>query len=124
MPPEVHMGCEYDGQVADLYALGIILFTMRLGIPPFIKAIDSYDLFNMMKQNNSKFWKKHGEKKHKISDDFKSIINQMLNEKPWERLSIEEIKEHPWYEGPLPSKDEISTLCTRIKYFIQKFQKS
>jgi len=33
------------------------------------------------------------------NNDFKDLILKMLHEKPNQRLSIREIKQHPWYKG-------------------------
>ena len=37
------------------------------------------------------------------SEDFKNLINRMLNYKPAERLDIKGIKDHPWTKGPVPN---------------------
>lgn len=31
----------------------------------------------------------------------------MLQYRPQDRMTIAEIKEHPWYNGPMPSKSEV-----------------
>ena len=37
-----------------------------------------------------------------ISADVKDLINRMLQPNPVKRISIQEIKEHPWYLKDLP----------------------
>ena len=63
----------YDAFKADIFALGVVFFTMYIGKFPFKEAnplISNYKLFIL---NNEKFWEKH-EKSHrnlKISLEFK-----------------------------------------------------
>ena len=45
MAPEIHAGQLYNGPSVDLFATAIILFIMKSGIPPFMKA-----------RSDDKFW--------------------------------------------------------------------
>ena len=40
MSPELIRGELYKGQVVDLFAMGVILFVMKAGVPPFMSAGD------------------------------------------------------------------------------------
>ena len=42
-------------------------------------------------------------KENYFSDSFKNLITAMLQLDPVHRLSIEDIKAHPWYNQPTPS---------------------
>jgi hypothetical protein len=57
------------------------------------------------------FWRSHCSNKSGglayFSDEFKSLINFMLQYDDTQRLSLEEIKAHPWYNGPVPTHDQI-----------------
>jgi serine/threonine protein kinase len=57
------------------------------------------------------FWKKHIETftngKETYSDEWYDFINRMLQYLPQDRMTIAEIKEHPWYTKPIPSESEV-----------------
>lgn len=110
MAPEIHARQPYSGEAVDLFACGIILFIMISGTPPFSKAdpkVDPhYKLFSNGKQEV--FWKAHERNKPKkagqdsfYSDDFKNLINNMLALNPSDRLTIDQVKSHPWLQGSL-----------------------
>lgn len=112
MAPEIHSKVPYIGSVVDLFAAGIILFIFYTGHPPFnhAKATDSY--YGLICMNNhEKFWNYHSRKKPNgikfFSPDFINLINAMLAFDPTQRLSIAEIKAHPWYKGEVPTKEQI-----------------
>lgn len=112
MAPEIHSKAPYIGSSVDLFAAGIILFIFFTGHPPFnhAKATDSY--YNLICMNNhERFWAFHSRKKPNgikfFSPEFISLINAMLAFDPTQRLSIAEIKAHPWYNGEVPTADQI-----------------
>jgi serine/threonine protein kinase len=83
------------------------------GTPPFTKADKSEYYYKMIAGNRwDLFWKIHEKSKPSgskfFSPAFKDLMSYMLAFKPAERLSIEELKQHPWFkEGDVPSKSEI-----------------
>ena len=48
MAPELLTKSPYSGQVVDLFSLGVILFIMYAGRPPFTVAARSDDLYNLL----------------------------------------------------------------------------
>ena len=38
MAPEIFLNIPYEGQCVDLFAAGVILFVMKVGAPPFMRA--------------------------------------------------------------------------------------
>ena len=108
MAPEIHLRKPYSGPSVDLFACGIILFILISGTPPFGKADPKsdphYKLLCAGRQDV--FWKAHERNKPKVegrdtfySEQFRDLINSMLALDPNQRLSIEQIKAHPWYNG-------------------------
>ena len=112
MSPEIHMGVEYSGAAADLFACATILYIMLVGRPCFhtAKASDPYYKY-MAAGKCDKFWSKHTKTftngPETYSAEFMDLINKMLQYNPEDRLSIEEVMAHPWYTGPIPSTAEI-----------------
>ena len=87
--PEMLSGDNYDGFKIDIWASGIILFAMLCGYLPFDHI------------NNNKLFKKILEckityPKH-LSKESKDLIKKILVPNPSERITIDEIKKHPFY---------------------------
>ena len=114
MAPEIHMGQKYSGQNVDLFAAGIILFIMVTQHPPFAQAIPKDPHYKTISANRvDLFWKLHSRNKPSglefFSSEFRDLITSMLAFDPTHRPSLAEIKEHPWFTGPVPSYEEIKS---------------
>lgn len=59
MAPEIHERKPYKGAEVDLFAAGIILFTIMSGHPPIRKATRDDNFYRLMRANNIAFWKSH-----------------------------------------------------------------
>jgi len=69
--------------------------------PPFTRAEPSDPFYRLICANRTDlFWKAHSKNKPEgfFSEEFKNLISQMLAFDPAQRLSMEEIKAHPWYD--------------------------
>ena len=110
--PEIFEKAHYKGQEVDLFAAAVVLFIMVSGTPPFTNAekTEFYYKF-IVNKSYEKFWSYHYQGKpgteNYYSDEFKDLINHMLNYNPAERLTISQIQNHPWYTGPTPSYGEL-----------------
>ena len=85
----------YDGIKSDIFALGVLLFVIKLGKFPFGMSNyfdKGYRL--IMEKNYEKFWQEF--KKDNVSKEFKDFFNHLICYDPSERLSFDEILEHPW----------------------------
>lgn len=99
-------------KAADIFALGVTLFTLVVGTAPFASASKrdtNYRSFYLgkHKENYSKFWTKHPKAKfmiesEELSDDFKSLVEGMLDPNPTERLRINSVVNHSWFSKMLP----------------------
>jgi len=95
--PEVLDGsCEYFA-AADVYSAGVILYVLKAGEYPFIEVQDNEgkmkrcdDDFN---EDKDLFWRKKGN----FSEDFKELINGMLEEDPKKRFTIMDVKKSKWF---------------------------
>lgn len=99
MAPEIHMKKPYQGASVDLFATSIILFIMLTQHPPFTRAEPTDPFYRLLCANRSDlFWKAHSRNKPDgfFSEQFKNLITTMFSFDPSHRLSLEEIKQHPW----------------------------
>jgi serine/threonine protein kinase len=109
MAPEIIIAKPYTGEKVDLFAAGVLLFTMLAQHPPFRKASGHDGFFKLFCQQNETFWKKMGESKPAgtFSESLKSLINGMLELNPVKRFGMAEIKAHPWFNEPTPTLEEV-----------------
>merc|ERR1712051_457127 len=101
MAPEILARQPYQGQVVDLFALGVILFILYSGHPPFSMANEEDNYYKLLATNRSDlFWKAHSNPQRKpegfYSEEFKDLITCMLQFHPHQRLCIADIIGHPW----------------------------
>ena len=87
--PEMLSGENYDGFKIDIWATGIILFAMLCGFLPFDHK-DNDKLF--MKILECKIQYPKG-----LSSEAKDLIRKILVPDPMKRITIGEIKKHPFY---------------------------
>ena len=60
MAPEIHNGHAYQGEVVDLFAIGVILFILYSGHPPFCIAGTNDPYFKLLANNRADiFWREH-----------------------------------------------------------------
>ena len=109
MAPEIRLGMKYNGQSVDLFAAAIVLFIMHAGTPAFISALPSDPYYRLICTNKHQdFWTVHqAARSEPYSSEFKDLMNGLLAFDPVQRPSLAEIKNHPWYLGELPTREEI-----------------
>jgi len=87
--PEMVTGNNYDGVMIDIWSTGIILFAMLCGYLPFED------------KNNEKLFKKIAECKIEyptyLSDIAIDLLKKIIVPDPKKRITINEIKKHPFY---------------------------
>jgi serine/threonine protein kinase len=107
--PEVYSE-EYQGEKADVFSLGVVLFIMYAGVPPFDKACPRDRHYSMhIKDKHDAFWACYERVKPKnfFSHSFKNLINLMFSPNPLNRPTISDIQKHAWMEGPIFQQAEL-----------------
>ncbi|KAI3389057.1 hypothetical protein SNEBB_009619 [Seison nebaliae] len=89
MSPELLEEKPYDHNV-DLWALGCIIFEMRIGQPPYY-ATNLYQLMKIVLKENIKW-----PSKDVMSSDLQSLLMQLLERKPENRLTWPLLLDHPF----------------------------
>lgn len=85
----------YDGIKADIFSSATTLFLMVMRSPPFRKATLKDPFFKRLNNNDKKhFWNIF--KGIPCSMDFKDLFEKISRKIPEERLTIEEMLNHPW----------------------------
>ncbi|KAL3321312.1 protein kinase, AMP-activated, alpha 2 catalytic subunit [Cichlidogyrus casuarinus] len=93
--PEVISGKLYAGPEVDVWSCGVILYALLCGTLPFDDENIS-SLFNKIKQGYFYVpdW---------LSSNVKDLLRRMLAVDPIKRITIDEIKKHPWFLVDLPA---------------------
>nr|XP_054754124.1 tribbles homolog 2-like [Lytechinus pictus] len=79
----------YSGKAADMWSLGVILYTMLVGRYPFHDS-DPVSLFTKIRLGQYNV-------PDSLSTQAKSMIYSLMRVSPTERLTAEEVLEHPWF---------------------------
>uniref|UniRef100_A0A3B4ZH31 calcium/calmodulin-dependent protein kinase n=1 Tax=Stegastes partitus TaxID=144197 RepID=A0A3B4ZH31_9TELE len=112
MAPEMMTEREqsFTGKALDVWAMGVTLYCFVFGMCPFY---DEYivSLHNKIKNKPVEF-----PETPLISEELKELIERMLDKNPETRITIPEIKLHPWVtengSSPLPLEEEH---CTAVE---------
>jgi serine/threonine protein kinase len=126
--PEINERKPYKGSEVDLFALSIVLFITIAGTPPFTQADKSEFYYKLIySQKMETFWKYHIRGKPSpnfFSEEFKDLMKRMMDYDPTKRLTIDEIKQHAWYKGALPSYEEVFEEFQRRKEINDEVQEA
>jgi len=108
--PEVLLGEGYNQEV-DVWSIGVIMYILLCGFPPFYA------------ENNSKLFEKIMEGKFtfpspywdKISASAKDLIKCLLVVDPKKRYSSKQVVEHPWIKGLVGNDIDLGDAVTNLK---------
>ncbi|XP_029464728.1 SNF-related serine/threonine-protein kinase-like [Rhinatrema bivittatum] len=100
--PEILLGDEYDAPAVDIWSLGVILYMLMCGHPPFQEANDSETLTMILDCRYTV--------PPRMAPECADLIARMLQRDPLQRASLEEIESHPWLQGVDPSPASRSLL--------------
>ena len=119
--PEILTGeTSYDGEKADVWSLGVILFLLVFGRHPFYDERDSCD------SNFTKTSKRIREGKFEypttfVSPGLKNLLSRIFVVDPHKRIAMSEIFHHPWYKKGLPKEAlEINEACKQNGFQIDQ----
>lgn len=92
--PEILEGTPYDER-ADMWSVGVILYILLGGYPPFIESTQR-DLFRKIRKGEYEF---HEEYWGTVSQDAKDLISSLLMVDCTVRLTAKQALENPWILG-------------------------
>ncbi|KNC73894.1 CAMK/CAMKL protein kinase, partial [Sphaeroforma arctica JP610] len=89
--PELVSGTKYFGPPADIWAMGVVLYAMVVGKPPF-QADNMSELYRRIKNVEFKFpeW---------CSPEFRDVIGRIFTKDTNERITMDELRTHTWVVG-------------------------
>ena len=99
-PPEWVMYSQYSAQGLTVWSLGVLLYDMLYGDIPF--QTDQQICFS------EPVWHRN----ISISQEAKNLIARCLDRNTNSRLSMEEVRRHPWLSTPVSSQATSSLIIT------------
>ncbi len=104
--PEMLKKGGYRGCPADIWAAGVTLCILCSGDPPFsTKNTSAVDMFNRIKYDGPTLPSENAALDGSaVSEDLVDILRRMLEKDPAERITLAELREHPWvtHRGAFP----------------------
>mmetsp|Transcript_10423 Transcript_10423/g.15227 ORF Transcript_10423/g.15227 Transcript_10423/m.15227 type:complete len:259 (-) Transcript_10423:148-924(-) len=105
MSPEIYHKEIFDGHAIDLWAIGPILYMLmrRRSLWDWPQSMEPKDPFEYFSTGH---FKDVAQNRWNLSDDLIDLLHHMFLENPRDRLSLQQIRNHPWMQGemtiPLP----------------------
>ncbi|OVA06869.1 Protein kinase domain [Macleaya cordata] len=100
--PEVLSRKEYDGKIADVWSCGVTLYVMLVGAYPFE---DPEDPRNFKKTIGRIMSVQYSIPDYvRVSADCRHLLSRIFVANPSKRITIPEIKNHPWFLKNLPKE--------------------
>jgi len=108
--PEVLKNEPYDRAV-DLWSLGVILYILLCGFPPFYHE-STAQLYKQIKKGEYDFPDPYWTD---ISAEAKDMVSRLLTVNPKKRITAEGVLQHPWITGQASDKAFGSSHNERLK---------
>ena len=110
MAPEVINQQPFDGRAADIFALGKTIFAYIKGGFPFSLAVSTDSYYNLITTKKfANFWKFHTRSisaEFNPSPEFRDMFQRLVDPNPNTRITIAQIKTHPWFNAESATQEE------------------
>ena len=90
----------------DIFAMGVVLFILMTGYPPF-KSADSKDKWYqyIIKGDYQNFWRAH--RNSGLQKSATDLITRMILHDNNKRIYLDCIKRHPWYKEEILRPEQL-----------------
>uniref|UniRef100_H2ZGT8 non-specific serine/threonine protein kinase n=1 Tax=Ciona savignyi TaxID=51511 RepID=H2ZGT8_CIOSA len=95
--PEV-LGPEHYDKSCDMWSIGVIMYILLCGFPPFYSH-QGLSISPGMKKRIRNGQYSFPDPWSAVSDEAKSLIRHLLNTDPVKRMTINDFMKHPWVSG-------------------------
>lgn len=125
MAPEIIAREPYTHKV-DYFAMGVILFIMLLGAPPFRQVSHQCWFYRHLDERKYRlFWMAHAKNKPMLSAVACAMVQGVLNTNPADRFDKDQIQSHPfWTNSTMTFEESQVIFAQRRQSIMQKQQQS
>lgn len=111
LAPEALAQRPYDVYKADVFAAGVVLFSLIAGHPPFLEAQPADTLFKAFASGSSKFWSFHQKRAGDVfTPAVRTLLEGMMASDSQQRLSVEEVRKSEWVIEPIDTSKAMAEL--------------
>lgn len=100
----------YNPFPPDIWALGVILYTLMNKVHPFEIRCDNKmtdaECAKLLKHQKETKLEFKNKKKRRISQEWKDLIEKMLTFDPKKRPTDEDVRQHPWVHDSISQREE------------------
>ena len=113
--PEILLNHGYTTK-ADMWSLGVILYILLSGIPPFGKrrGETDRDVRHHITNGRWRFYETHFAN---VTNEARDLVSKLLVVDPERRLDYEQALEHPWIQGHAPEQPLGETFIVELGNF-------
>eukprot|EP00831_Metopus_contortus_P024172 TRINITY_DN2112_c0_g2_i2.p1 TRINITY_DN2112_c0_g2~~TRINITY_DN2112_c0_g2_i2.p1 ORF type:complete len:274 (-),score=43.92 TRINITY_DN2112_c0_g2_i2:155-976(-) len=104
------------GKAVDFWSIGVILYILLCGFPPFY-AENNSDLFEIIKKGEYDFPSPYWDM---ISDLAKDLIRNLLIVDPLKRYDADKILAHPWIVGEKTPRKQLPSVTHKMREYNEK----
>ncbi|KAJ3424141.1 protein kinase [Anaeramoeba flamelloides] len=98
--PEILQSIKYDGKKSDIWSIGVIIYVLTVGKFPFASK-NANKLYNKIITGSYLL-------PSFLSVELRDLIQRMLKTDPSSRISMSEIKNHPWFHTQFSEKKSLN----------------
>eukprot|EP01089_Gocevia_fonbrunei_P017998 TRINITY_DN6000_c0_g2_i1.p1 TRINITY_DN6000_c0_g2~~TRINITY_DN6000_c0_g2_i1.p1 ORF type:complete len:350 (-),score=58.85 TRINITY_DN6000_c0_g2_i1:57-1106(-) len=114
--PEILQRIPYKPEPVDVWALGCVLFSLLCGRPPF-KGRNAQSTFEKTMRGQMRSFPSD------LGESIQDLIRKMLTLDPAHRISLGEVKQHPWFRLAVGVQKRFSLGRTIVKdYDVDDFK--
>jgi len=95
MAPEVFAKKPYDPRAADIWSMGVMLFMMLIGAPPFPMPSPQNHAFNFIVNGRLKDVLKHWKRLRLVNEEALDLLNKIFVYES-KRITMDDILKHPF----------------------------